>query len=251
MSVVDDSYGEPLRFEEEASAPFAGGILNHGFQCGMLWGAALAAGAQAYRLHGPGPVGETMALKASERLRDSFPTKNNYMNCIDITALDMKETSGVFKFLAKGGPIGCFRLAARYAPIARSEIDNALANGEIDITDRPVSCAAELARKMGASEMQATMAAGFAGGVGLSGGACGALGAAIWITIMNRNEEGGGTADYMSPEAMEVIDRFVEASEYEFECSEITGRQFANISEHADYICGGGCSEIIEALATT
>jgi len=249
MSVVDDSYGEPLRFEEEASAPFAGGILNHGFQCGMLWGAALAAGAQAYRRCGPGPAAESMAISAAERLLDCFPTKNNHINCIDVTSFDMKETSGVFKFLVKGGPIGCFRLAARYAPIARNEIDEAFADGEVGAPETPVSCAAVLAKKMGASDMHATMAAGFAGGIGLSGGACGALGAAIWITIMNRNKEGGASADYMSPEAMEVIDRFAEASEYEFECSEIVGRQFADVADHADYMCAGGCSKIIEALA--
>ena len=30
--------------------PLAGGFMGYGYQCGMLWGAALAAGAQAYRL---------------------------------------------------------------------------------------------------------------------------------------------------------------------------------------------------------
>jgi len=48
MSVVDGSFGNPMRLEEEASAPLAGGIMNHGFQCGMLWGASLAAGAEVY-----------------------------------------------------------------------------------------------------------------------------------------------------------------------------------------------------------
>ena len=50
MSVVDGSFGHPMKLEEEAAAPLAGGIMNHGFQCGMLWGASLAAGAEAYRL---------------------------------------------------------------------------------------------------------------------------------------------------------------------------------------------------------
>ena len=44
MGVVDDSYGYPLKDEEKAAMPLAGGIANMGFQCGMLWGAALAAG---------------------------------------------------------------------------------------------------------------------------------------------------------------------------------------------------------------
>ena len=43
---------------------------------------------------------------------------------------------------------------------------------------------------MGVSEMHTVMAAGLAGGIGLSGGACGALGAAIWINGMNDSQEG-------------------------------------------------------------
>ena len=50
MSVVDGSFDHPLALEEHATLPLAGGIEQMGFQCGQLWGAALAAGAQAHRL---------------------------------------------------------------------------------------------------------------------------------------------------------------------------------------------------------
>jgi hypothetical protein len=52
--------------------PFAGGIAQYGYQCGMLWGATLAAGAQAYRLYGAGPQAETQAIIAAQRLVESF-----------------------------------------------------------------------------------------------------------------------------------------------------------------------------------
>lgn len=249
MSVVDDSFGYPLKEEEKAIAPMAGGILNHGFQCGMLWGAALAAGAQAHRVHGSGPLAEAEAIAAAERLVASFRSGHDHINCIDITNLDMKNTSGILKFLIKGGPIGCFRMAASYAPNAFDEIDAAISDNHKDAPVSPISCATVLAEKMGVSELHATMAAGLAGGIGLSGGACGALGAAIWITIMERNKAGGETSDYLSPEAMEVIDRFVESSDYEFECTEIVGRTFDSVEDHAEYVRAGGCSAIIEALA--
>lgn len=250
MSVVDDSYGHTLKQEERASDPFAGGILNHGFQCGMLWGSSLAAGAQAYDLYGAGPGAEAQAIAASERIVDSFEACNKHLNCIDITNLDMKGNSGILKFLLKGGPIGCFRMAARYAPIGFDEIDDALSNGQQRALAAPVSCAAEVARKMGASDKHATMAAGFAGGIGLSGGACGALGAAIWITAMNTLAGGADSINYLDwPEGIELIDRFVQSSDYEFECSEITGRQFESIDDHADYVRCGGCAKIIEALS--
>ena len=83
-------------------------------------------------------------------------------------------------------------MAARYAPVAFSEINTALSEKHIEAPSPPVSCAAMLAQKMGVSDMHTVMAAGFAGGIGLSGGACGALGAAIWIIGMNCLEEGVG-----------------------------------------------------------
>ena len=47
MGIVDASLDHPMKPEEKASMPLAGGIANMGYQCGMLWGAALAAGAEA------------------------------------------------------------------------------------------------------------------------------------------------------------------------------------------------------------
>ena len=44
-----------------------------------------------------------------------------------------------------------------------------------------LSCASEVVKKMGGSNEEIVIAAGFAGGFGLSGNACGALGAAIWM----------------------------------------------------------------------
>ncbi len=48
----------------------------------------------------------------------------------------------------------------------------------------------------------------------------------------------------------DTIDRFVKTADSKFECSEIVGRRFENIGDHAGYLRDGGCSEIIEVLAT-
>jgi hypothetical protein len=124
--------------------------------------------------------------------------------------------------ILKGGVIGCFRMAARYAPVVYNEINTALSEEHVEIPASPVSCTAELARKMGATDMHAVMAAGFAGGIGLSGSACGALGAAIWITQMNIVKK-GGKPEYKSKEAQDLIGKFVKCTGYEFECSKIVG----------------------------
>lgn len=249
MSVVDDSFDHPLTPEEKAAAPLAGGILNHGYQCGMLWGAALAAGAEAHQRLGPGPQAETAALLTTQSLVEMFKARTgDKINCIDIIELNMQDTTGALKFILKGGPIGCFRVIASYAPEVFNEIDSTLSD-DTKALSPPVSCTAKVAKAMGASDEHAAMVAGFAGGIGLSGGACGALGAAIWLTALNSSEEWVMELGSANPEGQDVIDRFVEASDCDFECSEIVGRKFEDTGDHADYIRSGGCAEIIEALA--
>ena len=256
MSVVDRSFDHPMKLEERATMPLAGGIMQHGYQCGMLWGVTLAAGAQAYRLFGPGPQAEAEAIVAAQRLVEAFRARNKEINCLEITEIEWKPSSKrrlfmqVFKFLIKGGPIGCFRMAARYAPLAFREINTAFSEKHTEAPPAPVSCAAMLAQKMGASDLHTVMAAGFAGGIGLSGGACGALGAAIWIIGMDSGKDGVKNIEFAPKQAREAVDRFMKSADFEFECSKIVGRRFENVNEHAAYLRGGGCSKIIEGLAT-
>ena len=230
----------------------AGGIATQGYQCGMLWGAALSAGAQAYRLYGAGNQAEAAAIIASQEIVASFRTRSkNEINCLEITELNFQGNNKVLpvlKFLAKGGPIGCFRMAARFAPIAYQAIKSALSEELCEAPSLPVSCTAMLAKKMGVSVEHAVMAAGLAGGIGLSGGACGALGTAIWIHGMNHTDEQVGF-NFTDSWVGDIIERFLESSDYEFECSEICGRKFEDVSDHAGYVSSGGCSEIIGALA--
>jgi hypothetical protein len=252
MSVVDGSFHHPLILEEHASMPLAGGIEMMGYQCGQLWGASLAAGAQAYRLLGPGPQAEAAAVRAAQRLVDAFRTRYRAIDCLEVTELDWKNAKArqILKFFVKGGPIRCFGMSADYARVARSEIDAALKANHLQEPEPPVSCAALLAHKMNASDLHTVMAAGMAGGIGLSGGACGALGVAIWLIEMSRSQAGTGQVQYHSAEATAAIDRFVKCSDYEFECAKIAGRRFEEAADHARYLREGGCAEIIRALAT-
>ncbi|MFZ2423988.1 MAG: C-GCAxxG-C-C family (seleno)protein [Anaerolineae bacterium] len=251
MSVVDDSFDHPLKTEEHAAMQLAGGIMGSGYQCGMLWGGALAAGAQAYRHHGAGARAEVKALLASQKLVETFRARAKEINCAEITELEWKRPSGgqVVKFLARGGPIGCFRLAADYAQIAFDTINNALDEQQLSTPAQPVSCTALLAQKMGVSEMHVVMAAGLAGGIGLSGGACGVLGAAIWLRGINTLKNGGKVSFDLNASS-EEMECFLASADYEFECASIVGRKFADAADHAAYVHEGGCAKIIEALAT-
>ena len=142
------------------------------------------------------------------------------------------KTMQIVKLFLRGGPIRCFSMAGRYAPVAFNEINTALSAKPFEAPPRPVSCAAMLAQKMGLSELQMAMLAGFAGGIGLSGGACGALGAAVWIIGLKDSQE-GAKFEMQNPRAMAMIDKFVESADYEFECAKIVGRKFADVNDHA------------------
>ena len=47
--LLNRDFGHTLENEERALDPLAGGIANQGYQCGMVWGAALAIGGESHR----------------------------------------------------------------------------------------------------------------------------------------------------------------------------------------------------------
>jgi hypothetical protein len=250
--VLNRAFDQPLAEEELATAPLAGGLMMHGYQCGLIWGATLAAGAQAYRQLGGGAESETRAVLAAQRLIQTFRAGNHQqMNCLEITEIGRSSTTlqMITKFLIKGGAIGCFRRAARYASAAFDEVNTTLSERQVEVPPAPVSCSSMLARKLGSSDLHATMAAGLAGGIGLTGGACGALGAAVWLGTLGDLRTNGGKVTFSNPRAAATIDRFLKCTGYEFECSKIVGRTFENVGDHAGFVCSGGCSKILEALA--
>jgi len=251
LRVLNSAFNRSLKTEEKAAMPLAGGLVQHGFQCGMIWGASLAAGAQAYRLLGVGPRAEATAIIVAQRLVESFRILNRDINCFEITGLDKSSSTiqMINYFIIKGGILNCFRKAVRYAQIAFGEINTSLSKVHLEVPPPPVSCTAILAKKMGLSDLQTVMSAGLAGGIGLSGGACGALGAATWIIGMNSLKEKGEKLDYKSPRTLNAIDTFFKCTDFEFECCKIVGRRFENIGDHAIYMRNGGCTKIIEVLA--
>jgi hypothetical protein len=236
--------------EEKASMLMAGGILQHGYQCGALWGATLAAGAQVFRCAGSGPQAEAQAILAAKALVAAFREQNGSIDCSDLTEPELVSSWRLIKFfLLKGGFVRCQLLVARFAPLAFRAVKAALAEKPATVARAgPVSCAALLARKMGASEEQAMMAAGFAGGIGLCGDGCGALAAALWMLGMKALGT-AGKLEFRNPQALALIDKFLRAANHSFECSEIVGRKFESIEDHARHVQSGGCASLIDALA--
>ena len=251
--VLHRASGPPLDAEERATEPFMGGIMQHGYQCGMIWGATLAAGAEAHRRLGSGPAAEAQAVVAAQRLVDAFRAGNGDVNCYELTGIDDSSSTWqlIAHFLLRGGTGRCVRRGVRYARVALRETGAALSEPALEAPTAPVSCAAEVARRMGASDLHAVMAAGFAGGIGLSGGACGALGAALWLLGLKSLEGGSKKVAFKAPAALAAMDRFMKSTDYEFECSQIVGRKFEGVGDHAEHVRTGGCAKILDVLAAS
>ncbi|MBN1628982.1 MAG: C_GCAxxG_C_C family protein [Thermoleophilia bacterium] len=256
---IDRAYGAPLNDEERASVPLAGGIMGRGHQCGMVWGSTLAAGAQAYRLFGSGRKAQAKAIAAAQRIVESFRTQNGTIECREIAGIDLLSASTLQAagYILRGGPLRCFRMAARYPPVGFGAIEAAMSDGASEAgmavcdgaADASVGCAALFATKLGASDLHTVVAAGLAGGIGLSGSACGALGAAIWLAGLKSLEKGAEKVPYKPESGQALLERFLECTGGEIKCSRIVGRTFEGIADHAAFVSEGGCAEIIDTLA--
>ena len=93
------------------------------------------------------------------------------------------------------------------------------------------------------------MVAGLSGGIGLSGGACGALGAAIWVAAINAYQRGAKDKEVMN-RTNELIESFLQRSDFTFECADIVGHHFANSEDHHKYLNDGGCAKILQGFSS-
>jgi hypothetical protein len=242
--------------EERASDPLAGGILGKGHQCGMLGGATLAVGAESFRRCNDQGVAIATAITATQYLVDSFSKRTSTVNCREVTGCDMTNILGMVKYGLKSILCGltnniCFNLAEKWAPEAILSATEGLSQKHTDLPQSPMSCASEVARKMGASDEETVMVAGFAGGMGLSGNACGALSAAIWMNTLAwcRKYPGKSPPYFNNQNAKKTIKAFCGATGSEFVCHKIAGKRFTSIADHTEFIKNGGCDKLIDILA--
>ncbi len=234
--------------EEHAIDPLAGGIMQKGYQCGMLLGATFSVGAESYRRYTDESQAIYQSVIASQHLIKSFTKKMTTTDCNVITNIDFSKKLSLLKmiFFQTGE---CFRLAKHWTSGAINAAHDGLSDKTASRPTKCMSCATELAKKMGASEEEKITVSGLAGGLGLSGNACGALAAAIWLKTLYRLRQ--NPEEPLSPykEGEETIVAFEEETGNKYLCSEITGINFNSIDEHTEYIKNGGCSRLTDILA--
>lgn len=251
--LLNREFGHTSPSEEQASDPLAGGLNATGHQCGMLWGSSLAVGAESFRRFGHSGNANAMAIKVTQHVMGSFVTRSRSANCREIIGCDLTTKAGMRKLMVKTILSGfvyskCFNLAKKWAPEAFETALKGLSTGSADIPKQALSCASETVIKMGATTEQATMVAGFAGGMGLSGNACGALAAAMWYNTLEWCRKNPGKFAYTNPVANAMLREFKETTGGEMLCEKICGRRFNTIEEHNDFIQNGGCSKLINQL---
>ena len=253
--LLNREFGQPSESAERALDPLAGGIVNQGHQCGMLWGATLAVGTAAFRKYKDLDKATAIAINATQKLIESFTSLTQTVNCREITGCDLSSFFGLMKFMLKTTLQGmdnsrCFNLAEQWAPKAIQSASTGLSE-KIEIKEKPINCASEVIKKMGGGETEQVMVAGFAGGLGLSGHACGALGAAIWMKTLDWCKKNPGKTPpfFNNPEHKKILKQFKELTGDEMLCTKITGRRFKDLSEHAKFIKNGGCRKVMDMLA--
>lgn len=251
--LLNREFGYPNEADERAADSLAGGIMQKGYQCGMLWGSALAVGAEAYRRFDDLDLSMRVSMKATQNIMKSFVQRENTANCREITHCDFSSRLSFARYFFSGRFLHCFNLAEQWAPEAiRSALEclsaeEALAQDKLS-NRTTINCASEVAKRMGASEEQQVMVAGFAGGLGLSGNACGALSAAIWMKSLAWGRDNDKKSSFKNPDATFIVGAFDEFTNSRILCSELSGKNFSSIEEHSEFIENGGCERLMERL---
>jgi len=249
--ILDREFGYPRDEEETAIDPMAGGILQQGYQCGMLWGASMAVGAEALRrTEDPGRA-TGLAILVTQDIMESFVNRTSSIECEDITNCDFANKKSFLKYMLSGKFVNCFKLAGKWAPEALAAAYEGLEQNGTDLPQQSLSCASEVVRLMGASEEEVLMVAGFAGGLGLSGSGCGALAAAIWMNALIHNRKETDKSAGFDPGTDLTLKAFYEETDYEMQCDKICGQRFETLDQHTEFVKNGGCKKLIKVLAET
>jgi hypothetical protein len=246
--ILNREYGNPKPLHEHALDPLAGGIAQNGYQCGMLWGASMGAGTESFRRFSNRSIAIGMAIRATQKVHESFVEHAKTPNCEEITNTIWKKKFSILKYMITGKMVTCFKLAGRWAPFALKAAEEGLAQDQSEIPPNCTSCASETIRRLGGTEEEIVMVAGLAGGLGLSGNACGALAAAIWKNTLERVKNNSYAYAVTDPEIEKIQNSFFAATDYKMECSQICGRKFASVTEHSEFIENGRCDKVINAL---
>jgi hypothetical protein len=252
---------------EEASDPLCAGLVAEmDGACGVLWGASLAAGVRARARIPDQHVARAATLASTIDMVSAYRHAGHPLDCAEVTGMGAWNFA---RYMVKGNLGVCSRLFSGLGPELHAIIDRTIDEYHVRASAAPCrNCAAEAYDRVCASigfpsDGAGAVAAGFAGGLGLSGNACGALAAAILAVSMKYFTERGRPKHsmirsdlqglflgigWMRP-SMEVARRF--RSRFGGKtCASIAGRTFASADELSAHLGTGRCEPVLEEVAT-
>ena len=97
--IVDRAFGHQFDVPEQALTRLAGGIDNHGHQCGMLWGASLGVGTEAFHRQPDPDLAIGLAIEATHHVVDSFVAQTDTTSCHTITGRNLDSVFGLVAFM--------------------------------------------------------------------------------------------------------------------------------------------------------
>jgi hypothetical protein len=147
----------------------------------------------------------------------------------------------------------CTVLMDQWIPDAIKTVDENMSKQNQTTSQSALSCASETVRLMGGTDEEMALVAGFAGGLGMSGNACGALAAATWMKLLTwcRQHPGKTPAYFFNPITTKLLKTFDHFTKSQLLCNVICDRQFTSVDDHTDFINNGGCRKLIEMLAAS
>jgi hypothetical protein len=269
-TLLNRAAGGTLEDVEQAAGPLAGGLLGEGHACGMLWGVALAAGIRAADRFESPAARQAAGLHATRTTLDEHVEDGNPVDCSEITGFPRWTRWTLFRYALSEKPKVCEAYMAAWGRRFHETIDRALDtfDGEACGGEPLRNCACEAMRRVGEViefevEGYATIPSGLAGGLGLRGNACGALGAAILTQCLQHYTRSEAPRDSMLRSVLQEVtgigagyrkpsERLLQSFQDRYgalTCAEITGRRFESLQDHAEFLESGGCGELLEALA--
>ena len=116
--ILDREFGHPMDNEEQAVDPLAGGIIQQGYQCGMLWGASCGVAAESFRRYKNRDKAIGVSIKATRHVMQSFVNRTKTANCSDITEVEWSNKWSIAKYMISGKFWGCYKFSDKLAPDA-------------------------------------------------------------------------------------------------------------------------------------
>jgi hypothetical protein len=262
----------------KAACPLEGGGASQGSTCGVVSGGCMAIvlAHLADMISGEAGKGEALYERLLE-YTDWFESEFGSTLCRERCGADLNEVSGLIDYLFTGKVVSrCINHIGKAASHLPGFINRPLqGDGEVTDLDRKLAasggyCAAEVLRGIREDSGYGSLyleqlSVSLDGGIGLSGGLCGALAGALLpiglIWGIDPKKEGlTGTLessvrghinlylDRHEPELWAVASPFIREFKGKFaslECRDIVGRSFRSGSELAEFMSGSSiCTEI-------